>query len=62
MEENIRLLTIPEASGVTRMSKSWFRGKIQRQEIEHIKIGRRVFIPEEVIDQLLERGRITPVE
>jgi hypothetical protein len=53
MEE---LFTIPETAGKTRMSQAWWRGKVFRQEIKFVKIGRRVFIPKSTIDDLFKNS------
>ena len=55
-----RNLTIEEAAEITRMSQSWWRQKIFRKEIKHLKIGRRVFIPESVIEQIFNEGIVEP--
>jgi excisionase family DNA binding protein len=52
--------TIAEAAEISRMSQPWWRQKIFRKEIRHLKIGRRVFIPESVIDEIFEEGIVEP--
>jgi hypothetical protein len=39
------LFTVPEAAEKTRMSISWWRQKISKKEVLHVKIGTRVFLP-----------------
>ena len=56
----MRHLTIPEAAERSRMSEAWWRSKVFHKEVEHVKIGRRVFIREQTIDQLFERGLVKP--
>jgi len=54
--------TIKEAAEISRMSEPWWRQKIMRKEIKHLKIGRRVFIPESVIEQLFQDGIVEAVK
>lgn len=56
----MQYFTVEEAANVTRMSESWWRQKISKQEIGHTRIGGRVFIPETVIDKLFEKGYFEP--
>jgi len=48
------LLTIREAAKVSRMSESWWRQKIFRKQIRFVKIGSRVFVPAETVEELIE--------
>jgi excisionase family DNA binding protein len=54
------LLTIREAADLTRMSQGFWRQRLFRKEIKYLKVGRRVFIPREVIDDFLARSVIEP--
>ena len=54
------LLTIPEAAEATRLSEAWWRTRVFRKEIKFLKLGRRVFIPRETIDELLEKAVVEP--
>jgi len=54
--------TIKEASNKTKMSESWWRQRIFRKEIRYLKIGRRVFIPESVIEQIFRDGIVEPAK
>jgi len=56
----MQVLTIAEAARETRMSVSWWRQKILRKEIRHLKVGRRVLIPREEIDHLLKKALVEP--
>jgi excisionase family DNA binding protein len=56
----MELLTVPEAAMETRMSVSWWRQRTSRGEIKHLKIGSRVFIMRETIDELFEKGLYDP--
>lgn len=54
--------TIKEAAKETRMSVSWWRQKISNKEIRHLKIGRRVFIPESSLEELFAKAIVEPVQ
>lgn len=56
----MHLMTVDEAATATRMSKSWWRQQIFQRKIKHLKVGRRVLIPREVVDQLLEQSVVEP--
>ena len=56
----MELYTIPEAAKKLRMSTAWMRQKIFRKEIKHLKIGRRVFIPESTVKEILEQSVVEP--
>ena len=49
-------LTVNEAAKQTRMSVSWWRKMVFEKRIKHLKIGRRVFIPADVVDELLNNS------
>jgi len=46
------LFTIAEAAAYTRMSQSWWRQRIFRQEIRFVRIGRRVLIPRSTLEEV----------
>lgn len=52
--------TVLEAAERTRMSVSWWRQKIFAREIRFLRIGRRVFIPEDTIKTILREGIVEP--
>ena len=54
------IYTIKEAAEITRMSIPWWRQRIFRKEIKHLRIGRRVFIPASVIEHLFQNGIVEP--
>lgn len=56
----MHLMTVDEAATATRMSKSWWRQQIFQRKIKHLKVGRRVLIPREVVEQLLEQSVVEP--
>jgi len=56
----MNLLTISEAAEKLRLSKAWLRQRIFRKEIRYVKLGRRVFIPESTIEDLIEKGIFEP--
>jgi excisionase family DNA binding protein len=51
---------IPESSEKLKMSEAWIRQKIFKKEIRYLKIGRRVFIPKETIDEILSKSIVEP--
>jgi len=52
--------SIVEASKRLKMSEAWIRQKIFKKEIRYLKIGRRVFIPESTIQEILSKSVIEP--
>jgi len=54
--------TVDEAATISRMSISWWRQRLFHKDIKHLKIGRRVFIPESVITDLLNKSIVEVVE
>ena len=56
----MELMTVEEAATATRMSKSWWRQQIFSKKIRHLKVGRRVLIPAEVVDKLLAGAVVEP--
>jgi len=59
------LFNVKEAAELTRMSQSWWRQRVFRNEVRFLKIGSRVLIPKSTVDDLLEgsivEARTTPV-
>jgi excisionase family DNA binding protein len=51
---------IPEASEKLKMSEAWIRQKIFQRKIRYLKIGRRVFIPESTINEILKKSIVEP--
>ena len=51
---------VKEAAEKWRMSEAWVRQKIFRKEIRYLKVGRRVFIPEATIREVLEHSVVEP--
>ncbi len=49
-------LTVTEAAEQTNMSISWWRRMIFERRIKHIKIGRKILIPTEVVEDLLKNS------
>ena len=49
-------LTVKEAANQTRMSVSWWRKMVFEKRIKHLKIGRRVLIPADVVDELFNNS------
>lgn len=49
------LLTVKEAAAVSRMSESWWRQRIFREEVPFVRIGRKVLIPESTVDGIQKR-------
>ncbi len=56
----MELMTVEEAAEATRMSKSWWRQRIYQKQIKHLKVGRRVLIPCEVVEELLSESVVEP--
>ncbi len=54
------LLTVGEAANQTKMSVAWWRMRIFRKEIQFVKLGRRVLIPQETVDEMVRRGVVEP--
>ena len=55
-----KIWTIPEAAERSRMSISWWRQRISAGEVGFLRIGRRVFIPEDTIKKILREGIVEP--
>lgn len=54
------LLSVGEAALQTKMSVAWWRMKIFRKEIQFVKLGRRVLIPQETVDEMVRSGVVEP--
>jgi len=52
--------TIKEGADRLKMSTAWLRKKIFTGELRHMKIGRRVFIPESVLEEILTHSVVEP--
>jgi excisionase family DNA binding protein len=63
--KSMDLFNVKEAAELTRMSQSWWRQRVFRNEVRFLKIGSRVLIPKSTVDDLLEgsivEARTTPV-
>ena len=53
--------SVPKASEKLQMSQSWLRQQIYQKKIRYLKIGRRVFIPQSTIDEILSQSIREPV-
>ena len=62
MIDSRKPLTVNKAAEKTRMSVSWWRKMVFEKKIKHLKIGRRVFIPPSVVDDLFENSIIEAQE
>lgn len=56
----MKLYTIAEAAEETRMSQAWWRKKIFQKDIRYLRIGRRVFIPQSTIEEILNKAIVEP--
>jgi excisionase family DNA binding protein len=56
----MHMFTIKEAAEQLRMSTPWIRQKIHRGEIKYLRIGRRVFIPDSTIEEILKKAVVEP--
>ena len=52
--------TVKEAAEMLRLSPAWVRQKIFRRELRLLKIGRRVFIPDTTIEEILRNSIVEP--
>jgi excisionase family DNA binding protein len=53
-----KLLRVPEAAEQLNISQKAIWAMIYRRDIEVVRIGRSVRIPQSALDQLVERGTI----
>jgi excisionase family DNA binding protein len=51
------LMTIDDLAKDSRLSKHCWRAWIRRREIEHVRLGRRVLVDEQVYRKFLEARR-----
>lgn len=58
MSERERLLTLSESADELGMTERWMRRRVERKEVEYVKLGGLVRIPESELDRLVERGRV----
>ncbi len=56
----MELLTVTECAQISRMSAAWWRQRIFRKEIRFLKVGRRVLIPKDTVEELLTRSIVEP--
>jgi len=61
MERSNRLLTLVECEFQTGRKVSTWRKAIARREIPFVRIGRSVRIPQEVIDEMVQKGWRDPL-
>lgn len=54
------IVDVREAARLSGMSVAWWRQRILRREVPHIKIGRSIRIDVTDIQRLLEAGRVEP--
>ena len=57
-----RLLTIADACERTGLKEPTMRLKIYRREIDYVKLGRAVRIPESAIEKLIEENMVPAIE
>ena len=53
-----KILTISEAAHYLRISKSLLYQLVERQEIKHIRINRRILFDAELLDQYIENHTV----
>jgi excisionase family DNA binding protein len=58
--KEMELLTVIEAAELSRMSAAWWRQRIFRKEVRFLKVGRRVLIPRDTVDDLLAQAVVEP--
>ncbi len=58
MTNRTELLNIKEAASYLRLSPGTLRNLVWRNEIEHVKIRRRVFLERKTLDEMIEKGRV----
>lgn len=54
------LHSIKESAVISRMSTSWWRQKVFRKEVRYVRIGRRIWIPQSTIEDLVKKGLVEP--
>ena len=55
-----KIITVKEAAKETGMSVEWWRKKISERKIRIVRIGSRIFIPKEVVDEIQTKGFVEP--
>lgn len=58
IKQNERLLPIPAFSDRVGMSIPWTRKRVQARDVAHVRIGRRVLIPESEALRIMAEGLI----
>lgn len=58
--ERAKVLTVEEAGRWLGIGRSAAYDAIQRNELPHIRIGRRIVVPIKALERLLEAGRSDP--
>lgn len=61
-KESKKLLTLKECEERTKRKVSTWRKAIARREIPFVRIGRSVRIPQEVIEEIVQKGWCEPVK
>ena len=56
----MKLISIEDAAAKTRTNVVFRRARIFRKELRFVKLGRRVLIPQETVDELIKRGVVEP--
>ena len=51
-----QVLTVPEAAQILGISRSLAYALVSRDEIKAVRLGRRIVVPNRVIDELLGRN------
>jgi excisionase family DNA binding protein len=59
-EENEQMLSIEQAAGRLNLKPVTLRAWIAARRIGCVRLGRRVVIPENEIERLIERGFVPP--
>lgn len=56
-----KLLNIKETSKALGYTEKTLYMKVHKRQIEHVKIGRKVFFKQETIEKMIQDGTISPV-
>lgn len=54
MDEDVLVLTIPEAAKILRVSPSLVRELLHRGELPCLRLGRRMLVPRRALERLIE--------
>jgi excisionase family DNA binding protein len=57
-----RLVPLAELAMLTGTCEATWRKKIARGELPVVRIGRSIRVAEEVVQEILERGLVTPAD